>query len=145
MKAHTYCMSAIKSASLYLSKKSLVVFLSRAENHKHNVSDTVVFPFRHLTFACKEASKEVFLKGRLFLLYPELQGAAIRTCPTGTMRGHQPGRVLTAKVPQCASGASGAGPARGIRVRHSPAFARHVPSEEVAPRAGQEVSQQLRV
>lgn len=73
---HTYCVSAIKCASLYLSEKSSVVFLSRVENHKRNVSDTVVFPFRHFTFACKEASKEVFLKGRLFLLYPELQGAA---------------------------------------------------------------------
>lgn len=137
---HTYCVSAIKCASLSLSEKSLVVFLSRVENHKRNVSDTVVFPFRHFTFTCKEASKEVFLKGRLCLLCPELQGAASGACPTGAA-----GQGPRCRGPILRERGGGAGPARGVRVRHSPAFARHVPSAEGRPRSSQQVSQQLRV
>lgn len=73
---HTYYMSAIKSASFYLSKKSLVVFLLRVENHIHRVSDIAIFPFRHFTFTCKED----FL---ILSIRVQQEGPA---CPTGMGR-----------------------------------------------------------
>lgn len=98
---HTYCMSAIKCASLSLSEKLLVVFLSRVENHKRHVSDTVVFPSDTLPSLVKKQVKKSSWKEDFFFSVLSFRVQQAGPAPQG-----QPGRGLAAEVPYCASGAA---------------------------------------